>query len=128
MSYVYYACDWIIAPLKPSPYLVFLKLYDLGVERNCLFLTGFETLTTREDGIYKLQFLWQATSLEKLEELWKSIEADMQFSNCKPVPEEAFLEGGDPHRIARIRVGSDFNVHFDRMAEENQEILNRKQS
>jgi hypothetical protein len=126
MSHVYYACDWIIQPLKPSPYLAFLKLYDTGIENDCLFLRGFDTLRTGEDGIHLLGFLWQAPSLEKLQECWKSV--DMEFINCKPIPESEFVGVGDPHAIARIRVGSDFNVYMDRMADENLEILNRKQS
>jgi hypothetical protein len=126
MQYVYYACDWVIQHLKPSPKAVFRKLYEQGVERDCLFLAGAETLSTREDGVHVLQFLWQAPSLEKLKECWKSIEADIQFSNYKIIPEQSFVGVGDPHAIARIRVGSDFNVYMDRMADENEEILNRK--
>jgi hypothetical protein len=127
MQYVYFGCDWVIQTLKPSPLSIFRKLYDLGIERDCLFLTGAEKLLATEDGIHVLQFLWQAPSFETLKECWESIEADMQFSNCKPIPEQEFVGLGDPHAIARMRVGSDFNVHFDRMAAENDEILNRKQ-
>jgi hypothetical protein len=126
MNYVYYKCDWVIQPLKPSARRVLLQLYDDAIEHDCLFLFGAELLRTREDGIHILQFLWRAPSFEGLEASWGNLKPYIQFTSCEPIPEQDFEGYGDPHAFARMRVGSDFNVYFDRMGEENEAILNQQ--
>jgi hypothetical protein len=126
MDYLYYKSDWIIQSMKERPYAVLLKLYYLAVAADCLFLTGAEELKIREDGVYVLQFLWRTPTLEKLAECWRAIEEYIQFTNREAITVQEFMDAGDPHAFARMRVASDFDVYLERMGAENEEILKKK--